>query len=81
MEKRAKKDVLTVKHHAQQAFAGRNTQYTQQYMYGMENSIPIFISSPTKSEPSNKPPQLIKASYTTFKGYDIIFSCILHLYK
>ena len=37
------------------------------------------ISSATKSEPSDKPPQLIKASFTTNKNYDIIISCILHL--
>ena len=39
------------------------------------------ISSTTKSEPSDKPPQLIKASFTLFKDYDIVLRCILHLNK
>ena len=39
------------------------------------------ISSATKSEPSDKPPQLIKASFTIYKYCDIIFSCILPVNK
>ena len=35
-----------------------------------------LISSATKSEPSDKPPQLTNASFTIYKYYDIIFSCI-----
>ena len=66
-------------------------------LYGMENSFPVQIkqfpqlpAETIQSGPymalhssgnATKPPQLIKVSFTLYKYYDIIFSCIYPVNK